>query len=42
MKEFNHFIPQFYLKNFSTNKKGIGMFLLDKRKFVANASIKEV
>ena len=42
MKEFNHFVPQFYLKNFSTNKKGIGMFLLDKRKFIANASIKEV
>lgn len=42
MKEFNHFVLQFYLKTFSTNKKGIGMFLLDKRKFIANASIKEV
>lgn len=42
MKEFNHFVPQFYLKNFSNNKKGIGMFLIDRRKFIANASIKEV
>ena len=40
-KVSNHYVPQFYLKNFSNNKKSIGMYIIDKRKYCKEASIKE-
>lgn len=40
--QYNHYIPQFYLRNFSDNKKGIGTYMLHQRKFVANNSIRRV
>ena len=41
VKEYNHFVPQFYLKNFSNNKKSIGIYRFKEHKFIENASIKE-
>lgn len=40
-KVSNHFVPQFYLKNFSNNKKSIGMFNIVNQKYVKDASIKK-
>ncbi|WP_353892259.1 DUF4238 domain-containing protein [Proteinivorax hydrogeniformans] len=37
-----HYVPQFYLRNYSHNRKNIGMFMLDSKKHVTNASIKSV
>lgn len=41
-KKNQHFVPQFYLKNFSieNNKKSIGLYNLEKELFVPNTSIK--
>lgn len=35
-----HYVPQFYLKNFSKDKKNIGAFVIENCKYVASASIK--
>lgn len=35
-----HYVPQFYLKNFSTDKKNIGAFVIENYKYVTSASIK--
>ena len=40
--KYNHFVPQFYLKKFSNSKKSIGMYMLDRRKYVSNAAIDSV
>lgn len=40
-KKSHHYVPQFYLKNFSVSKKSIGMFINGKSKFIKQASIKE-
>ncbi|RUT43271.1 DUF4238 domain-containing protein [Paenibacillus anaericanus] len=36
----NHYVPKFYLRNFSTNKKNIGAFFLEKNLYIPNTSIK--
>lgn len=35
-----YYVPQFYLKNFSKDKKNIGAFVIENCKYVASASIK--
>jgi len=40
-KKSHHYIPQFLLKNFSENKKSVGMFINDNSKFIKHASIKD-
>jgi len=37
----HHYVPQFHLRNFSSNGKSIGMFINNKKLFVKEASIKE-
>jgi len=37
-----HYVPQFYLRNFSESGQSIGMFRFNNQKFIENASIKEV
>lgn len=41
-KENQHYVPQFYLRNFSDNGKNIGMYRFNGEKFIQNASIKSV
>lgn len=41
-KENQHYVPQFYLRNFSDNGKNIGMFRFKDNLYVKNASIKSV
>ena len=41
-KIYNHYVPQFLLKQFSDNQKSISMYLKDKQKYVSNASIGRV
>ncbi len=40
MKNNHHYVPQFYLRNFSHNKKNISMYLKSSRKFIEMANIK--
>lgn len=40
-KVSHHYVPQFYLKNFSVNKKSIGLYNLKNRLHIENASIKK-
>ncbi len=40
-KKNHHFVPQFYLRNFSNDGKSIGMFLNGKQKYVPYSSIKK-
>lgn len=42
VKKNQHYVPQFYLRNFSENKKNIGMFIFDKNLYINNASIRSV
>ena len=42
MKKNHHFVPQFYLRNFSQSGKNIGMYIFDAQKHVLNASIRGV
>ena len=37
-----HFVPQFYLRNFSNNDKNIGMFRYKDKNYISNSSIKSV
>lgn len=37
----NHYVPQFYLKNFSNNRKSIGMYHTKHHKYIKEASIKK-
>jgi hypothetical protein len=37
----NHYVPQFYLRNFSSDKKSIGIYNLNNNKYVKEASIKK-
>lgn len=41
-KNNHHFVPQFYLKKFSNNRKSVGAYLLNNHKYVEHASIKEI
>lgn len=40
MKENHHFVPQFYLRNFSHNEQNISMYMHEKKLFVDGANIK--
>ena len=40
--KYQHFVPQFYLKNFSANGKSIGGYLLKEHKFVRHMPIKDI
>lgn len=40
-KVAHHYVPQFYLRNFSSNKKSIGLYLIKQEKYVKDASIKK-
>ena len=39
-KVSHHYVPRFYLKNFSNDKKSIGLYLVNHKKYVETASIK--
>lgn len=41
-KKNQHYIPQFYLRNFSSNDKNIGMYRFNGKLFVEKASIRSV
>lgn len=41
MKANHHYVPQFYLRNFSSDKKSIRMFLNQKQRYIKGASIKK-
>lgn len=40
--KYQHYVPQFYLRNFSNNGRSIGSYIYHKRKLVENASIRNV
>lgn len=40
--KYQHFVPQFYLRNFSENGKSIGGYLLKEHKFVKHMPIKDI
>lgn len=40
-KKSNHYVPQFYLKNFSNNKKSVGSYMRQYKKYIKEASIKK-
>jgi hypothetical protein len=40
-KKNHHYVPQFLLRNFSENKKSIGMFINDNSTFIGQASIRK-
>lgn len=43
MGKKQHYIPQFFLKNFSDiNRKSIGFYRFEEQKFIKNASIKDI
>lgn len=43
MGKKQHYIPQFYLRSFSdNNQKSIGLYRFEDKKFVSNASIKDI
>lgn len=41
-KNRQHYVPKFYLRNFSENKKSIASFNVSREKFVSEASIKNM
>ena len=41
-KTYNHYVPQFLMRNFSSNGKSIGMYIKTSKHYVENASIKEI
>lgn len=40
-KKSNHYVPKFYMKNFSNNLKSIGLYLVNKKKYCKDASIRD-
>lgn len=40
--KYQHYVPRFYLRNFSNNGKSIGTYIFSQRKYVADAPIKKV
>lgn len=40
-KKNHHYVPQFYLRKFSNDGRSIGIYLLDKKKYIPCASIKK-
>ncbi len=41
-KEYQHYVPQMYLRNFSANGKSIGGFLLAERKYVSDMAVDRI
>ena len=41
-KKNQHYVPKFYLRNFSNNGKNVGLFMPEKNIYRNNASIKSV
>lgn len=40
VKKSNHYVPQFYLRNFSTDRKTVGVYALKRAKYIKTASIR--
>ena len=40
-KRRQHYVPKFYLRNFSEDKKSIGIYFFEKNKIINHASIKD-
>lgn len=40
-KKYQHYVPQFYLKNFSDNGKSVGMYIFETKKHIKNSAIRE-
>ena len=40
-KRRQHYVPKFYLRNFSENKKSVGMYLLKENKIITHGSIND-
>lgn len=40
-KVSHHYVPQFYLRYFSANSKSVGLFIIEKNKYIKEASIKK-
>lgn len=41
-KKYNHFVPQFYMRNFSNDNKSIGMYLIKDKKKILVTSIAKI
>jgi len=41
-KVYNHFVPQFLMRNFSQNGKSIGLYIKKSQKYEKNASIRKI
>lgn len=41
-KIYNHYIPQFLMKNFSLNGKSIGLYIKESKRYTEKASIKKI
>lgn len=39
-KVSNHYVPQFYLRNFSADKKNVGLYVIKHKKYVQKVSIR--
>ena len=42
MGKKQHYVPQFYMKKFSSNQKSIGLYIFNQEKYIENASIKDI
>lgn len=40
--KYQHYVPQFYLRNFSNNGKSVGSYIFSQHKYIPHASIKSV
>lgn len=40
--KYQHYVPRFYLRNFSNNEKSVGTYIFAQHKYVADAPIKKV
>lgn len=40
--KFQHYVPQFYLRNFSNNGKSVGSFVFSNHKYIENAPIRSI
>lgn len=40
--KYQHYVPQFYLRNFSNNGKSVGSYIFATHKYVLDASIKKI
>ncbi len=42
IKKYNHYVPQFLLRQFSNNRKSVGMYIKESNKYIKTASISNV